>query len=303
MSTVAVKLQVVPVGVTPFEGDLFERKLVAERLGKVVAMLPEGGAIAIDAPWGSGKTWFARNWQLELERDGHEVLYVDAFASDYVDDPFLMLAGELVTAAKKQQSTAAASIVEAGARVGKAILPATAKFVASAAGKWIAGEAASDKLVETLGDAVEGAGDLLAKQIEKKLAGYEAEKQSVVAFRESLTTFTAARTNPMVVLIDELDRCRPDFALRTIERIKHFFEVPKLVFVLLFNRSQLCASIQGAYGPNFDADGYLRKFLLFSLMLPKIYEQSSSDHNSRYCSQVLKAYGFPDAQNHLSFAE
>lgn len=123
----------------------------------------------------------------------------------------------------------------------------------------------------------------------------------LAAFKLALSKLTGDKANPLVVIIDELDRCRPDFAVRTLERIKHLFEVENVIFVLMLNRVQLCASIRGCYGADVDADGYLRKFLLFSLQLP----QHTLHHgfNRTYCRQAVREFGFPETTNHHDFAD
>jgi hypothetical protein len=82
-----------------------------------------------------------------------------------------------------------------------------------------------------------------------------------------------------VVFIDELDRCSPTFAVRLLERAKHFFEVPGIVFVLLLNRDQLEAAIRGLYGAQVNANQYLHKFLTLTLRLPKREDLSWDGHS------------------------
>jgi reverse gyrase len=60
-----------------FAGDLFQRKQHAERLTAYVARLRDGNVLAIDAPWGEGKTWFGRNWAACLQQAGHKVVFLD----------------------------------------------------------------------------------------------------------------------------------------------------------------------------------------------------------------------------------
>ncbi len=74
---------------------------------------------------------------------------------------------------------------------------------------------------------------------------------------------------PVVLLIDELDRCRPTFAVAMLERIKHFFSVPGLVFVLALDLEQLKASTRKVYGAEMDATEYLRRFIDLELRLPR----------------------------------
>lgn len=52
---------------TPFEGDMLDRRLLAEQLTGYLDRLRHGAVIALDAPWGEGKTWFARHWAVMLK--------------------------------------------------------------------------------------------------------------------------------------------------------------------------------------------------------------------------------------------
>ena len=74
--------------------------------------------------------------------------------------------------------------------------------------------------------------------------------------------------HPMVFIIDELDRCRPTFAIELLERVKHIFDIPDLVFVFGINRDELCSSLKSVYG-DIDVDVYLRSFLTWNSTCPK----------------------------------
>ena len=75
--------------------------------------------------------------------------------------------------------------------------------------------------------------------------------------------------HPMIFIIDELDRCRPTFAIELLERVKHIFDVPNLVFVFGINRDELCKSLQSIYG-DIDSDVYLRRFFDMEFTLPEV---------------------------------
>ena len=64
----------------------------------------------------------------------------------------------------------------------------------------------------------------------------------------------------IVMIIDELDRCRPDYAVRFLETIKHVFEIDHVAYLIAVNREQLVNSMKGVYGEAFDAEGYLERF-------------------------------------------
>jgi hypothetical protein len=74
----------------------------------------------------------------------------------------------------------------------------------------------------------------------------------------------------LIIIIDELDRCNPNYAVMMLERIKHFFSDDRIVFVLAVNKSQLIHTVSNCYGINFDSSGYLNKFFDFNIKLNKV---------------------------------
>ena len=88
-----------------------------------------------------------------------------------------------------------------------------------------------------------------------------------------------------MILIDELDRCRPDYALGLIEAVRNLFAVDGVVVLLAINREELCHSIQSLYGAEFDTDRYLRRFVDLPYTLPP----PSEDHLSAFALRLLSA--------------
>lgn len=74
----------------------------------------------------------------------------------------------------------------------------------------------------------------------------------------------------LVIFIDELDRCRPTFAIEMLERIKHYFDDDRIIFIASINREQLIHSISKYYGMYFDSTGYLDKFFDWNIYLPEL---------------------------------
>lgn len=289
------------VGEKAFAGDLLGREKLARRLTGYLDRLRVGAVLAIDAPWGEGKTWFGRNWakHLESEPHKHKVVFIDAFAQDYVEDPFLLIAAE-IAAALDDGKGAGKELREKAVGVMKAILPVSAKALINLAGRVALGSAnLSDDYQETVDGITGGAADATNKWIEKKLEGHAQEKASLEHFRIELAKFAAAQEKPVVIFIDELDRCRPTFAVQLIERIKHFFDVPNLVFVLLLNREQIESSIKGVYGHETDAATYLGKFVHLFLRLPKNLSRNTDSFGhptEAFIKDVLNRYGFASTQ-------
>ncbi len=85
------------------------------------------------------------------------------------------------------------------------------------------------------------------------------------------------KERPLIVMIDELDRCRPSYAIELLEVAKHLFSVDHIVFVLAVNRSELAHSIRALYGSDFDAEGYLRRFFDVDFRLPEPDRKSFID--------------------------
>lgn len=283
----------------PFEGDILNRKPLADRITGYIDRLRAGAVLSIDASWGEGKTWFGRHWSKQLSEQGHKVVFIDAFEQDYAEDPFLLIAAEIAEALNDDKGTAQ-SLREKAANVMKAILPVGTKAMINLAGRVALGSTDMSKDIKSVAEAVTGStADAASKWIEKKLEDHAQEKASLQHFKIELAKFTASQPKPVVLFIDELDRCRPDFAVRLIERAKHFFDVPNLVFVLLMNRSQLEKAVKGVYGQETDASGYLDKFVHIFLRLPKDMSRNKTwdEHRlSAFIQNVLGRYNFDLSQ-------
>jgi hypothetical protein len=287
-----------------FEGDLFGRAKLAEQLTGFLHRLPDGAVIAIDSKWGEGKTWFGRRWNATLQDGGFHTAYIDCFQRDHLDDPFTMIAGEFLELAKAGKPEIQVKLLDVGKKLGVSLLPAATKLAVNTLGHWAIGNAQlSDDLAKGFEAIDASAAGALEKIVASRLEEYQESNKSVSAFKATLMEMASDTKKPIVVFLDELDRCRPDFAVRTIERVKHFFDVPGVVFVLLLNRRQLAAAVEGLYGPKVDAEAYLAKFIPISLNLPKrvSVERHGDDDNRKHCRSELSRLGFPSTQNTEAF--
>ncbi|MHB1565156.1 MAG: KAP family P-loop NTPase fold protein [Acidiferrobacter sp.] len=281
-------------GKSAFSGDQLNRKVFAERLSDYVNRLKDGAVIAIDAPWGEGKTWFGHNWARLLEEHGHKVMFLDVFAHDYVDDPFLMLSAQILEAIKDNEALHK-GLTDKAVTVAKALTPLAATVAINVAARWVLGSPDISKVVrDALAAGIDASEPGLGSAVKQRLTHFQDEKSTIDGFREMLSAYCLKAGNegkPVVFFIDELDRCRPSFAVQVIERIKHFFEVPNLVFVLLINRSQLETAITGVYGA-IDSHRYLGKFLSLTFRFPgndRVPGQEGAQ-KARYIHAVLSRY-------------
>ncbi|QQT58260.1 P-loop ATPase [Acinetobacter johnsonii] len=262
---------------TAWEGDLWDRKRLGIQLTNYVDRLQCGAVLALDARWGEGKTWFVRHWQKHLEDENHNVIYLDAFANDYLEDPFLVISSEITSCLAKDDNVSSHinTFKEKAAAAYQALLPSLPKVLLTLGLNLISGGVlgtlaqqayeTGEKVIESASDEI---GEKIKESIEAKIESHEADKNTLLVFKQELAQLADKLEKPLVVIIDELDRCRPDFAIRLIERIKHFFDIPKIVFVLVMNKKQFIMSIKHFYGYDDDSSKiYLDKFVDFEIPL------------------------------------
>ena len=124
----------------------------------------------------------------------------------------------------------------------------------------------------------------------------EAFKQKLADLAQCIQEDTG---HPLVFLVDELDRCRPTYALEVLERVKHLFDVPNVVFVFGVNRDVLANAVASTYGIE-DGWHYLSKFFVSATPLA---ERSSSDFRLYYFSRLFEAYSGKEAKIPKSLVE
>lgn len=128
------------------------------------------------------------------------------------------------------------------------------------------------------------------------LDNYLQQKEAISEFHNSLASFVERSANgkQLIIFVDELDRCRPNYAIELLERIKHLFNIEGLVFVLALDKAQLGHSIEAVYGNEFDSTGYLRRFIDFEYQLKK--PDISNYIKWVFCSLELEEFFNPRKQ-------
>ncbi|MGP0042154.1 MAG: P-loop NTPase fold protein, partial [Rhodomicrobium sp.] len=108
---------------------------------------------------------------------------------------------------------------------------------------------------------------------------FNKSKSSMRSFKDNLQKLLEAcgsngKKLPLFVIVDELDRCRPTYAIHLLERIKHLFDVSNVVFIIATDTEQLCCSVNSVYGNNFDSKRYLLRFFdqSYSFAEPSLVE-------------------------------
>ena len=238
----------------PWGDDVLGRAEIAGRLTNLIRDQSIPFSVSVHGQWGTGKTFMLRRWQKALENDGFKAIYFNAWEDDFCDDPLLAIIGQLAGYLKLETST----FQSLGSKVRKVV---TRSLVQTATG--LTKTYTGIPIDLALNDDSEW----------NPLEHYRSQRATKDELRkdlEELSSKVRGKTgHPLVFIIDELDRCRPTFAIELLERVKHIFDVPNLVFVFGVNRDELCKSLASVYG-DIDVDVYLRRFFDMEFTLPAV---------------------------------
>ena len=250
---------------SPFEHDLLDRQKPAEILTELVNSIDGSCVLAVDAAWGAGKTTFLKMWAQHLRNNGFPVVSLNAWETDHTGDPFLSLVSEITEGLRGCKETTFSEKIQDTKEAAKKVLVRAIPPLLRIA---TAGVIDIQPLIE------KEAGRILSSFAETKITKYQEAQSSIAEFRAKLGQMAEALVESsgqrsLIVMIDELDRCRPSYAVELLEVAKHLFEVEHIVFALAVNRTQLAHSIRALYGSDFDAGGYLRRFFDVDFTLPE----------------------------------
>ncbi len=229
-------------------------------------------SLALDSDWGNGKTFFVKQTQmiidalnpnryksseysdsdyekileknpqdkLKIQTISHITTYYDAWENDNDVDPILSIVYTIISSLGLDEEKIAQT---------PNMLTLISSIVTLVTRKDIVGfkENIEDK-------------DLLEKIRETK----EIKKN----VNDLINGLFAEHGDRIIIFIDELDRCRPDFAVELLERIKHYFTNDRITFVFSVNLNQLQYTVKKIYGNEFDGYRYLDRFFDLKISLP-----------------------------------
>jgi hypothetical protein len=230
--------------------DVFNRKPFVESIMKLISEW--GGdiftdkdalSISIDSAWGTGKSSLIGMWYNYIKSTAkysrYRVAYYNAWQNNYFNDAFRPLVYEL-------QGIGDETEAEAFRKQCLAFSIALREGTCS------------------------GANTPLAKGT-TDCSGYfnsfRRINQVSDEFGKALRRL-APDNGKLIVFVDELDRCRPDFAVSTLELIRHYMSVPDVIFIFTLDLEQLIHLVKTIYGFDTDAWGYLRRFFNISFKMP-----------------------------------
>ncbi|EHB1975537.1 NTPase [Salmonella enterica subsp. enterica serovar Typhimurium] len=243
------------------ERDEFQRRNIAENIIKLLKPEADISPLVIDGAWGTGKSEFSiklKNLIIEQETES-KVVYVDAFKGDHAESPLLLITSAIASILPEEEKQ----------NLIKRSLPAIRfglKTVLKAGAGWFLRQEASE-VAEEFQDAMKKASNAaIDGTIENILEDHMESEKNINSLKSCIEDIS--NKQKIVIIIDELDRCKPSFSTNIIEKIKHIFDINNVFFILVTNTEQLKASINHIYGYSINSQKYLDKFIKYTITLP-----------------------------------
>lgn len=283
-----------------FQEDSFQRNQLVINFVHQLSNAQGPLSISLDAPWGSGKTFFVK--QAKMLIDGIDLkdefwekirtnmrdedvariqdmipVYYDAWLNDNDTDPILSI---LYSIAENEEIKERANVPK-NLDLGKA-KDTLGNILCLAADAGIS-PLASKALKGMKGVVDSWTGPEFFNAYKKQQKANKCLRSAIEEFFVDIRESYCYAINldekeqelsrkKIIVFIDELDRCRPDFAVRLLERIKHYADLPNVIFVMSTNLTELQYMIRNVYGDGFGAVRYLDRFFDIHMMLPEIQD-------------------------------
>lgn len=268
-----------PVADAPWSDDALQRRGIASELDRLVSDLAGGAepaTIALDGGYGTGKTFILERWVQEMHDRGQVAVYYNAWENDCDDDPLVSLIETLASNDK----------TDWGKRLAPALNEVLTGVLRTYTGidaqkTWKAGKDQPVGLLEAAKS---------RRESREKLKDILAELVDAAGDNE----FPG-----VVVVVDELDRCRPIFANELMERVKHVLNVPGLVFVFGVNIVALRETVRAVYG-NIDTHQYLLRMFITTLHMPPGVAFPGTDPGQKTAAYL---HGLADRHGLQSFCD
>lgn len=286
-----------------FINDTIDRNEDILRFITILNAIDDSCSIALDGNWGSGKTFFVKQCKLVLDAYNNHIseisdedrlnikkvcskysiqelselepqvcVYYDAWENDNDNDPIFSLVHTILNSVYTDFSfNDTSSCIEKAASIMEVFTGRNcSQLIEKLKNKTFLDELKKTKDVEQL-------------------------------IKEFLTSLLFEKGNRLVIFIDELDRCKPSYAVSLLERIKHYFSDDKITFVFSINTNELQHTIQKYYGNEFNGLRYLDRFFDLRITLPpvsldKFYRTFNFNDNDYtfniVCDAVIKTFHF-----------
>ena len=251
--------------------DLLGRQEIVDRIMKILEVISEKKSsctFALNGAWGTGKTFVLNmlmNQLWEYHSDKYIVFHYNCWQYDYYEEPLIAIVAAMLDSVDEENHLLPAHLrdkAKAGMELAKPVLQKIATdFVKNKIGVDLTEVVSSAKAYQ---DALDG-----EKQKKAEACSFDefySFKKAIQQAQEQIRKLSKDRT--LVVVVDELDRCLPSYAIKVLERLHHLFvEMDNTAVVMAVDKGQLDTTVKQIFGDNTETIKYLRKFINFELNL------------------------------------
>lgn len=279
--------------------DLLNRNGDIEILSNIInVMTKNGGAscFAVDGSWGCGKSWVLDRLERRLQGIGDDekidlakakgnyfVFHYNAWENDYYDEPLIAVLTTMIE--KLNELYKCEHFIK---NIGKELI----KSISKTLNYWVKKVSGVD--IRRTAESIKNNAKISDEFNNKNLIG-----KAIKAVREHLTKLAESQMTisteskakfPLIFIVDELDRCLPEYAIKVLERLHHvFYGIPNSVMLLSIDKKQLNHTVQNIFGDSVNKEAYLAKFIDFTVNLnegsidEKLFWQEFDDYKKCFC--------------------
>jgi len=227
------------------EGDLLDRGGFMQALDQLISMEcqlagNDSFVMCLDGSYGSGKSWFVNEYKKHCEERGAgippQVIIINAWELDYCADPMVAIVDAISCVFPKDEEKE--KLAEKCDWAVSAI---------AASGQGLAARFIGLDLLRMQEVYIERKADSRPKSLPATKLMHDA-RAKMRELREMISSGVRKLSSPVYIIIDELDRCRPDYAISYLETIKHLFCVERVVFIIAADRAQLSSAAKAVFG-------------------------------------------------------
>lgn len=277
-----------------FPVDILDRHKLLDQLFELFETLSSSKAscsFALNGKWGSGKTFVIERLEHQLKqwRDGNKylVFHYNCWQYDYYEEPLIAIVSAMQDDISDYTHVLGEKSMEKIKQVGHSIKTLAKIIAESYVISSIEGKISFDIK------------KLSASSKEGDYDTYSSLKKAMEKARNELSKLSADQT--LVIVVDELDRCLPSYAIKVLERLHHLFSnLQNTVLMLAIDKSQLNSAIRHIFGEDANTSAYLKKFIDFEVPLDigNVNERFVAKYN-----EYFSLFYFPDYLNLEDFEE
>ncbi len=237
--------------------------------------------ISLNAEFGNGKTTFLEMFKAFIEdehKEKYNVISINAWESDFYGQPIIAILSELLNLIKIQDSKNEETIEKITKIIGKIANHKATRLIGNVANQVIDNQTGFNiKEIMTSCRNKNTEKTKIDNEIIKGqniLEKLNQRKSAIEEIKKTISEYT--KDKKLIIIVDELDRSRPDYAVHFLEDIKHFFDIKNVIFLVAVNRKQMSATVKCLYGQELDFEGYYRKFFKQEIDLPDPYKEAQN---------------------------